>query len=688
MVSFEALASTSLNAKSENDTPGFPRATKYLIDRGIDETLRIALRLHIFPARELWTRVYNTLRSNDDRLAIVFPHFDLSGNPIDWWSARLVEPHGLSSVKSFGDLIEKRKSKMTCPPDVPPHAYLPPTLDWRALKKGDRVYIHESAIKAVNGARMGTYSVGLNGVWGWTSKKHQVRLVDEVRNLPWRKLALQPIIIFDSNAEDNWDVQNAIVQLASTLNDITGRHARHILLPRHEDGSHQGFDDFVVRSAESTVRLYLEQEGSEVEISELQQMKSELNDRVVVVRSLCRIAEQDTGTLMTKAAFTDVNYATYTVQEETENGFKSICVPKRWLEDHRRSEVERIDYVPGGERIQSGALNLWRGLGVAPMPGEVEPFLGLLANNIPDPQLRVWLLRWLAYPLQNLGGKTTTFVHLFGPSGTGKNMLVRPLLRIFGPNAVTIGKEQLESAFNSVYAAKQLIHMDELHGGNEATARKIYNKIKMLVSGETIVVNQKGQPEYEVRNHANLITTSNYVDSIKLDDDDRRAAVIKFKPTKDRRNDEGYWRSYIDWCDGDGAAHLLDYLLKLDLGDFNPHAWAPETEEKQMVKSASKNAMEDWVDMLLSDPDSVVPAIYGARALFTPKELAIMYLGDPDPHPGQVIALGKVLMNKGLEKADNGAAIKVKGNVYRYWIVKRRDAKWTSKAIRDHLNLF
>lgn len=687
MLSFGALSGTSKNARSQIDSPGFTQAFAYLRKRGIDEKLLDPLHIHICPARELWNLLYKTKTSQDDRMAVVFPHFDFSGKMIEWWSARLVDTQ-LRPVVSFADVVDKSRSKMTCPPDVPPHAYFPPTLNWAKMAQGDKVYIHESAIKSINGAKFGRYSIGLNGVWGWKSKKHDLRILPEFREIPWKRLELQPVIVFDSNASDNWDVQNAIVQLAATLLDITGRHARHILLPKHGE-EHQGFDDFCQRHTDAEVEEYLDSEGEIVEISEFHQMKARLNQEVVVVRSLGRIAEQATGTLMSKQTFTDINYGHYNVQEETENGSRQVNVPRLWLADPRRSEVERIDYVPGGARISSGTLNLWRGLGANPRGGDVGPFLRLLDNNIPDPSLRNWLLQWLAYPLQNLGGKTTTFVHLFGPSGTGKNMLVRPLLRIYGVNAVTIGKEQIESSFNSIYAAKQLIHLDELHGANQATAQKITNKIKMLVTGERIVVNQKGQPEYEVNNHANLITTSNYVDSIKLDDDDRRAAVIKFKPAEDLRHDQVYWQSYVRWCDDEGGAEaLLDYLLKLDLSEFNPRAWAPETSEKQLVKAAGKTAVEEWVEMLWENADAVIAPIFQTRALFTAKELATMLYSDNAAQPGQVMALGKALQNRGFEQANDGKLIKVKGTPARYWIIRKREESWTNKKILDHLKLF
>ena len=238
----EIRASEGIHSELQN--LGFPAVLKYLRDRGIHEDMIEDLGLHIMPAAEVIRRSRGSA-SADDRLAVVFPHYNVGGDYINWWSSRLVDTGLRPVVASFAALVPHKRGKMYCPPNEPPHAYLPPILDWRILQKGDRVYIHESCIKAINGARLGRWSIGLNGVWGWGSRKHNLSLVQELRDLPWRALQLRPVIVFDSNASDNWDVQAAISQLTARLLEITGQHATHILLPKHGD-EHQGFDDFCV----------------------------------------------------------------------------------------------------------------------------------------------------------------------------------------------------------------------------------------------------------------------------------------------------------------------------------------------------------------------------------------------------------------------------------------------------------
>lgn len=659
-------------AGSGEQLPGIQQAYNYLRVRGISPEYAHDLGLIILPARELLSRVRNKV-TNDPRLAIVFPH-----EGTDWWSARLVDSGLRMAVKSFDDLTVAR-NKMTCPPSEAPHAYLVPCLDWGGLQKGARIYIHESAIKAANGARLGRWSVGLNGVWGWTSRKHEIALVQELRGLPWKTLELSCTIVFDSNCSDNWDVAAAASRLASKLHEICGVEVDLLVVPKLASGKDQGFDDFCVALGDEAAQEWLDQEGTPLDIAPLEVMKSQLNSEVCVVRSLGRVAEQATGTLMSRQVFTDVNYAHYIVKDDDD---KPVSVPRLWLTDQRRTVVNAISYQPGEPVLTTdGDLNLWRGMGRDPVEGDVAQWLDLLENNVQDSALRTWIIQWMAYPLQNLGKKMNAFLLLFGPSGTGKDMLLRPLHRIYGDNAVMVSNDELKSTFTSLYSAKQFIHANELvrvRQDNEL----VNQKIKMLVTAEKLTVNQKGQPEYKIRNVANLAITSNYVDCVKLDEDDRRACVVEWgaHQTVERRRDEDYWTALVDWIDGEGSACIYDYLLRVDLSGFNPMAWAPGTEAKSEVIDAGRSSVEAFIHRLMEDPDSELGGAFSGKCLFTAKELAIIHHGcsGDDLKPQQVDLLSKKLRSAGVQRANEGRSLKVAGAVARYWVVRRRDEDWSS----------
>ena len=716
MLTFKEIHLQFKNSRSEKDFAGMAKVWRYLDQRGISRETADKLGLFVLPAMELIAAARRSPNvMPDTRAAIIFPHYQIADNEaIEWWSSRLVDviEEGPRVVASFGDLVDpdkkRRPGKMFCPPNEAPRGYLTPLCDWAALPQGARVYIHESCIKAVNGALLGKYSVGLNGVWGWTSQKNDVSLIAELRDLPWKARALEPVIVFDANARTNWQVQAAENRLAAKLFAITGRSAVSLRVP-HPDGEtgDQGFDDFRMAVGDRAALEFLESPGETIDVSAVEQMLVKLNSEVCVVRDIGRIAEQSTGTLMSKAIFCEVNFAHYMAEIPHGDDVRMANIPKLWLTDTRRVEVESLAYMPGRDAIDSEKpggqknLNLWRGMGCEPEPGSVDLWLTLLANNISDDWLRGWIISWCAYPIQNLGAKMNSLLLLFGPSGVGKNLFLDPLRAIYGDNGIMISEENLRSSFNSVYSKKQLVHVDELPRirNDMNDAGLAMQKIKLLTTSKRITVNTKNQPEYEVINCANLALTSNYHDCIKLDQDDRRACVIKWEPQSaavDHRGDQPYWVEYVRWAENEGPSALYQFLLEWDIeaSGFDPHAWAPHTEWKTEITEASMSPMDLWTKDLWRDPEFVLPLIGQGRALWTAKELGMLYWGcsESEITQGRSKILTNSLKNQGFVMANSGSPLKPQGRdgvQARFWVVRNRDKDWSLAApCTAHLRQF
>lgn len=682
-----------------------PEVIKYLRDRGISITLAAELELKILSAQALMEASRGTANSyEDDRYAIVFPHHSPLGFEIEWWSARLVSrqvvPPSSSSpmrvIHSFAEATDPTQApsykmgKMFCPPNTPPAAYLPqaPSLpDWTKIPRGARIIFHESVIKAVNGARLGTYSIGLNGVWGWSSRKHQIALLPEVRDIPWKALELEPVILFDTNINTSFQVEEAAKRLAAKLLEITGREARVLRMYVSPDilkGEDYGFDDYAVSVGDAHAKEFLATPWAdleEIDISEVELLKFALNSKVAIVRSMSRVADIESGSLMTTSAFTELVYAHYQAEVVLPDGnTKDVNVAKLWLKDERKLQVEGLMYSPGQPTIHmdkhgKSYLNTWRGMGVDPTHGQVDGWLELLSSNLGDLELQEWVLNWLAYPLQHPGAKLNTLLLIFGPSGTGKDLFLSPMHQIYGANAVKVSNDELKSTFTSLYAARQFIHADELKRTPSASD-SVNQKIKGMVTNAMMTVNRKGDPEYKIRNVANLAITSNYYDCVKLDEDDRRAAIIRWSPVTealDRRGMQDYWRPLAKWLESDaGAAAIYAYLLDRNLTGFDPAAWAPGTIWKEQVIDAARSPVERFAAQLKIEPELHLPPLCEGRVLFTAKELASFHYG-VEPAKGQIDSLANELRNQNFVRANRDKSIKTKYGVNRFWVIQRAD---------------
>lgn len=668
----------------EIEEVGIDRLFTYLAKRGIKQSDIDPLGIRLLRASDIG-------KGGDPRGAIVFPHYDMQGGVIDWWSARLVELQPPGAVGGFAGLaVPKKQIKMFCPAKTPPAAYLPPILDWGRVKSGSTIYIHESAIKSICCAKLGLYGVGLNGVWGWGSKLHQISMVSQILDLPWKRKDLKCVVVFDSNAADNTDVVAAIKRFAQRFTAITRVPVHHKLMPMklEPDGSstHWGFDDMYASWGEKLTREWLTDESDliAVEWEEVDMMKVELNKRVCVVTELKRVADQEDGTLMGRGEFIDMNYADWVAPYED----KQVSVPRIWLTWDKRCKVKRLEYAPGMDGLVEGEfLNLWKGMGCEPDESAgVAPWLNLLTHNLPNVGLRRWLIQWLAYPLQNLGAKCFTYVYMYGVGGGGKNAILDPFMRIYGRNYIELSKERLESDFNSVYAFKQFINLNEPHG-DKVNALMIANKLKVLTTSPRLTVNTKGQVEYEVDNHLNLVITSNYNDSLKLDNDDRRAAVFKFGDLETLIKDKEYWDAYYAWSRSGGAEALYSYLLSVPMveGDgwetFDPAGRAPYTEWKDEVIDTGRSPMEAWCRDLMEEPDSVMPPVLKGAKVLTPEQLGFCYYpNDPLKNtPGFRRALGRAMGNAGFRCR----VAKMEEGTSRFWIVGDRNSDWGGSTVRE-----
>jgi hypothetical protein len=199
-------------------------------------------------------------------------------------------------------------------------------------------------------------------------------------------------------------------------------------------------------------------------------------------------------------------------------------------------------------------------------------------------------------------------------------------------------------------------------------------------------INRKNIPSYEVPDRINYYWTSNQPDAFFLEDTDRRYFVheITSKPLP-----EQFYRDYDIWMrSGEAGPAVFDYLLRLDLGDFNPHAPALRTVAKERMTEDARSDLGVWVRNLLAHPDAVLKV--GAHKLpgdlFTNKELLALY--DPEKR-GRVTAngLGRELRRAGAALACGGMPVRYADGRDRFYAV-RDGARWATapiERVRKHV---
>lgn len=263
-------------------------------------------------------------------------------------------------------------------------------------------------------------------------------------------------------------------------------------------------------------------------------------------------------------------------------------VYKEWADNPARKTVKALVFDPFCNNPPN-TINLFAGL--PDLRSGIDPFAKTSCDLIVKHVRSLcggrgdefdYLIRWLAYPLQNLGAKMDSSVIMYGSEGFGKSILFEKVVgKIYGDYAVTIGQAQLESQFTGWQSSKLFALCEEVVSRAERSQHK--GQLKHLVTGSTIMVNEKNLPLREESNHVNFVFLSNSTVPLELDMGDRRYLVLY----NDKVPPAQYFKDLFAEIDNGGICAFYDYLMSVDLTGFDEHTRPPLNADKQHLIDAS-----------------------------------------------------------------------------------------------------
>jgi putative DNA primase/helicase len=282
---------------------------------------------------------------------------------------------------------------------------------------------------------------------------------------------------------------------------------------------------------------------------------------------------------------------------------RNLCVSRQlhraWMESptKRIARIEEVGFDPG-ESDPAITCNMWSGWPTTPKSGSCARLLELgeyLCSLDPRAgEMWRWLQCWLAYPIQHPGAKMKSAVIMHGPQGTGKNLFFEAVLGIYGTYGQVVDQDAIEDKYNDFMSRKLMLVADEVVARQEMFHAK--NKLKGLVTSDSIWINPKFVARYRERNHVQVVFLSNEVQPMALERDDRRYAVI-WTPTKWETD---MYNAVLAEIRGGGVAALHHHLLHLDLGDFGPATLPPMTQAKRDLIELGMDSSErfyiEWSD--------------------------------------------------------------------------------------------
>lgn len=282
---------------------------------------------------------------------------------------------------------------------------------------------------------------------------------------------------------------------------------------------------------------------------------------------------------------------------------KKSCRVRAWISHPKRAQYHGLAFAPGEAPITAkNEINTFKGFAVAPIAGDVKPYVALRDHLFPAVEERRYIEQWLAHKLKHPGTKMNTALVIWSDAqGVGKNLFFETFGEIIGPkHSCVIEQKDLVSDFNSWAKNKLFVIGDEVLSSGD---RKEADRFKGLITGTKMTINEKNQPQYTIGNFTSFVFLSNHDDAVHLDARSRRYFVAEIKGSPlgpQMRND------YAKWRDKGGLAALHYYLVNdVDLAGFDSKAPAPITIAKEAMISAGRSGLEQWVADAITDPYSV-----------------------------------------------------------------------------------
>lgn len=585
-------------------------------------------------------------------------------------------------VDQFGS-VPKKPLRYLQPPDSPPAAYFPRNVDWSRILEADdaTLYITEGELKAACASKYGYPTIGLGGVWSWRSVKLGNSLIPDLAAIDWTKRDV--CIIFDSDASINPAVASACAHLVKELSS-RGAYPRVAQLP-DVGGEKTGLDDFLVARGTDALNTIID----ESEADELSEKLWEFNRRFGFVLSPGMVYDEQRDVSYDPSAFRSTLFANVWADRVVWVGdrekIEKVPVASEWVRWPQRRQYELITYEPGMPRIiDERSLNVWPGWAVEPTKAQSTPWhqlIDLLFTDA-DPIAKRWFEQWCLYPIAHPGTKMASAIGIWSrPQGVGKSLIGVTLRRIYGGNNMSvISQEQLESEFNTWAARRQFVMVDDVSAYNTRSKADI---LKKLITQETLLVNEKYVPTYEIPDCCNYYLTSNKENAFYLEQEDRRFFVHEV--TASKREPEFYDRYYV-WLNAEGPAALMWYAQnEMDFTGFNPYLPPPLTESKRNMIDAVKGELDMWLTELKAEPQSVLSLgkVKLDRDLWTAGELLEFY---DQTRRGKAVALNYMGLRLGEYFVPTGP-LRIDGRQSKFWIVRNR-GKWqkaTKKQMIAHI---
>lgn len=326
-----------------------------------------------------------------------------------------------------------------------------------------------------------------------------------------------------------------------------------------------------------------------------------MNDQFAVIGNMggkCRVVEEvyDAAlnrTRITKQSFEDLKnrYAHIKVKIGTDANDKPITkkLGHWWYDNPKRRQYDYIGFSPSGDTPNT--YNLWKGFACESIPGEIQPYLDHIKNNVcsGNQEYYDYLIGWMARTVQFPGSPGEVAIVMRGGRGTGKSFFATKFGDLFGRHFLQVSNSgHLVGNFNSHLRDTIVLFADEAFFAGD---RRHASVLKTLITEKTIPIESKGVDVETAPNYVHLLMASNEDHVVPAGGDERRFFVVDVG--SDVKQNSKYFRDIAELMDNGGREALLHFLMTYDLKGYNVRD-VPKTDALKEQKLLSLNVEQEW----------------------------------------------------------------------------------------------
>lgn len=295
----------------------------------------------------------------------------------------------------------------------------------------------------------------------------------------------------------------------------------------------------------------------------------------------------------------------------TDDAWKAALRSTQWTipkVDHTRFLPDKKPFEIVTDRMGRKGLNTYIPIIYDAKPGDVTPWLNLVARIIPNESDRNILLSYMAHCVKYPGYKIPWAPLVQSTEGVGKTMFSKIMEHALGemyiykpkaPELISSG-----SKFNAWMRNKVCILVDEIKIDER---RELIEILKPMITDAKVEVQAKGQDQEMEDNPANWMFFSNYKDAIPINKNGRRYAIF-FSTLQSKADllkqgmDDAFFAPIWTWLEFEGGLQAITYwLLNYPIEKGQIPRVAPETSSYKEALRISRSPMQIVVDEAVED---------------------------------------------------------------------------------------